>query len=565
MNRLSARVRDERGAVLLIFSILLVVLCIVVATVLDLGALRADASEGQSVADFAATAGAAELAPGGGSSVQEACRTAWGYFLANSPEAPMGQPDPCGTFQGMPTCTALSLPPTRSAIGIVGPFTVTISYPILDADPLMAGRVVQAIDGDACSRIGVTISRHRAYGFGAVTGASGQTTTMTAVARSGADTGAATQPVSLLLLDPAGCNALNASGQARVVIGSSGGYPGIIAIDSSGTELNAPPGQSARNCGANTYVIDAVGTQNSLIDAGSGFDDEGNTIPGAIYSFALMPGQGNTKAYEEADVFAGRLTPRPIGHERITRAPVDHRYNCKIQNACVRAATETAQIDALRAYVGTSGAPPGFREFPRDMLGGQCSMQPSTPAVLFLGDWWINCTNFSLANTATFTGGNVIFQGNVTVGSSGGIIMNPVPTTDRWVYFRNGSFTKNSQASINLDRTFVYLNNGRISFGAGSGITRWIAPLEGPFEDLTLWSESTLQHDLGGQASLELVGVFFTPNALPFRYTGQGGQNQADAQFIAYRMEVTGQGTLMMTVNPDRSVPIPLSGIGLIR
>ena len=64
---------------------------------------------------------------------------------------------------------------------------------------------------------------------------------------------------------------------------------------------------------------------------------------------------------------------------------------------------------------------------------------------------------------------------------------------------------------------------------------------------------------------MTVEGVFFTPNANPFNFTGQGGQTQANAQFIARKLTVQGQGTLVMTPNPDRAIILPAWGAALIR
>jgi hypothetical protein len=122
----------------------------------------------------------------------------------------------------------------------------------------------------------------------------------------------------------------------------------------------------------------------------------------------------------------------------------------------------------------------------------------------------------------------VVFAGGIDV-QGGTFRVNSGSTTDRVVYVRNGSITKDAQGSLELQRVFVYLRNGRISLGAGSGGVTWIAPFGGDFEDLSLWSESTLEHDLGGQASLQLDGVFFTPNA-HVQFTGQGNFAQLQAR-----------------------------------
>src|SRR5206468_4284531 len=106
--------------------------------------------------------------------------------------------------------------------------------------------------------------------------------------------------------------------------------------------------------------------------------------------------------------------------------------------------------------------------------------------------------------------GNVVFQSSVSVGSFGSLTINQSNSSDSTVYVRNGgSLTKGGQGSLSLRRTFVYLANGVIDIGAGTGAVTWSAPTGGNFSGLALWSESAGAHQLGGQASMSCVGVFF--------------------------------------------------------
>jgi hypothetical protein len=124
---------------------------------------------------------------------------------------------------------------------------------------------------------------------------------------------------------------------------------------------------------------------------------------------------------------------------------------------------------------------------------------------------------------------------------------------------------KLAQASLTLGRTFVYLEDGFVDLRAGDGGLVWNAPEGGDFEDLALWSESSHQHWIGGQAGNNLTGTFFTPMAEPFVLTGQAGQFQFNAQFITRRLEVTGQGEVKMTPDPEKTTPIPARAVKLIR
>ena len=160
-----------------------------------------------------------------------------------------------------------------------------------------------------------------------------------------------------------------------------------------------------------------------------------------------------------------------------------------------------------------------------------------------------------------FSDGIVVFDGNVRTKTSATLEINVSVVFIR----KGGDLIKGAQSSMFLTQTFVFIKDGRINIGAGDGDFEWTAPLAGPFEDLALWSESSLQHQLKGQADNVLIGTFFTPYADPFSLTGQSGQFITDAQFITRRLEVKGQGVVKMHPNPDRSTLIPIREVRLIR
>jgi hypothetical protein len=189
-----------------------------------------------------------------------------------------------------------------------------------------------------------------------------------------------------------------------------------------------------------------------------------------------------------------------------------------------------------------------------------------------MGDWWIDCPGgFTINNNVTFSGGSIVADGPIEV-RGGSLTVNEGSSSDEIVYIRNGHLYKVAQASISMTQTFVYLADGWIDFGGGSGSLTWTAPIGGTtnatannFEDLALWSESREVHKLGGQAGNQLEGTLFTPNADPFVLTGQAGQFQTAAQFLTRRLEVGGQGEVSMHPDPDRITLIPVRDIRLIR
>ena len=60
----------------------------------------------------------------------------------------------------------------------------------------------------------------------------------------------------------------------------------------------------------------------------------------------------------------------------------------------------------------------------------------------------------------------------------------------------------------------------------------------------------------------QLTGVFFTPEAQPFKLAGGGNWGQQQAQFIAYDLTVTGGSLLQMA--PKATFPKPPADKGYL-
>ena len=73
-----------------------------------------------------------------------------------------------------------------------------------------------------------------------------------------------------------------------------------------------------------------------------------------------------------------------------------------------------------------------------------------------------------------------------------------------------------------------------------------------------------MQHNLAGQAYLDLEGVFFTPLAT-VEYSGNGVQHQIEAQFVTRKLRVRGQGVLIVRPSYESAVLIPADIVQLIR
>ncbi len=599
MTRERSDAASEQGAAIIMMALMVVVFLMLLALVVDLGLLRMDRRTDRLAADAVVTAGVAGLDPFQGGDAEEACSIAWAYFLLNIPdEGPTPTPPSCSAFAG-----ACNPAVVRTATASVGPYTFEIVQPVPDVHTFMAGQALNPdIDGGACQRLGVGISRQRDYFFARVAGIDSGETNVSAVARIGAGLGAG-ELVPLLLLEPISCDALFTSGQGKITVSYFGDTPGIIVVDSDASKTTNP-----NRCSPNSWSIDSKGTQNGWIRA---IPVPGQAISSAVLSYALSGalGANAASAYDPDDLITAvdpadisdpsepaiswfRLFPEPFpASRRITRAPIDWRYNCKASYpdydldapgsggvpvmGCPEAATRAPYINNLRAAYGDAsdiGSNPGGT-FSRWTDTHDCAYQPSDPDVAVSGDWWIDCAGgLTINNNVTFSGGSIVSDGPIDVGGGSLTINGGSSIIDEIVYIRSGRLYKVAQASISMTQTFVYLDDGWIDFGGGSGSLTWTAPIGGTanvtasrFEDLALWSESREVHKLGGQAGNELEGTLFTPNADPFVLTGQAGQFQTAAQFLTRRLEVGGQGEVTMHPDPDRITLIPVRDIRLIR
>jgi hypothetical protein len=592
--------REEDGVYAVMFVLLLGVFIMAGALAVDMGQLYFARHATKAVADMAATAGGLALEPTAGGTPRDGCLDAWAYTVTNLPDAPNSAPDPCG---GMPV-SADACSPTSPPTTVTGTVTaangdplyrISVTWPVADTDPTMDARLTETIDGTQCQRIGVTIQRFNDMLLAGFAGPDQFSVSSSSIARAQtSETGG--DLVALAVLHRTDCRSLTTSGQGNVKVkaaqitdddGNLIWVPGAITVDSDGTT----------DCSANPrYAIaPSGGNVNSYIIA----ENAPGGAPGVVLSHAQLVNPTRsadpTKCGPNGSPTDTRpLQPCPVGGNRVTRAPIDHRYNCKASYptglgipACSDAASGGAHIDELQARLGGVGVTPpaGFQVYPRaGEPGDTCNINNTVTINLPAGNWFINCPNTGGSGNSpgfrmndggarfTIDAGEVVFAGWVEIAN--GEFTVGSPSAQSIVYVRpyqnvvndgRGRITQGN-GTINLINTFVYLENGYFRAGAGDAPLKWIAPDDTsfPFDDLAFWSDNIQEHAIGGQGNLEMEGTFFMPNAR-FTYKGQGTQQQARAQFISSKLTFDGQGALEMTPDPDRSTPIPIQGVRLIR
>jgi hypothetical protein len=437
-------------------------------------------------------------------------------------------------------------------------------------------------------------------------------TTTHSVAIAGIE-GSGGTPINLLVLDRFGCQALLVRGQAIVIVDAiynpeSGELEsGIAAADSLGSNpvCNTSTGGVVAIEGGNA-ILRADGPEGCPTQIGT--HPDGSRIVGEGCGLIQTPATG-TPGCAGGGANAPACTPGSGGGNKpkpdptalaapITRAPVDHRYNCKADYSSVPSTvswaaaaltvaneqnipgctgTKPPYVDNWIASIGQSGIPAGYSRYGSPQ---SCSVNSlSFPS----GNWYVDCDTFSVTGTVTFgtvgspTPTNVVFKGHVSVSSNGsGLVVNNSLTTPGGVFFRGqgpvssgskGTLTKGGGANLTFSYTTVYMAKAtRVALaGNGSGKLTWIAPDSGPFDDLALWSDSSLIQDWAGSASLTMEGVFFTPLATG-QYTGNGGLAQVNAQWVADKLWLGGNGTLVIRPQYGRSVQPPsIPGTILVR
>jgi hypothetical protein len=547
-----ARRHDEAGMVFVWMAVFLVVALALAAFVIDLAALRQDRASNRSAADMAATAGARRLSEGHltASARVDACNAAWTYATKNL--GVTGSAPDCAAF-GTTVCdNSTTVPMSKS--GTAGNYTITITNPVTNLDTNTinnsgaAGAYSTTIDGKACERVAVSITQIRSFAFASIIGAHTGSTTSESVGRAISGTTAG-ELAALLILEPSKCEALTANGGGTIEVKGVGTSPGIIAVDSSATAGGGGP----TACANNKWAVDATTNSNTAImaDAGS------SGTAGKLELYALTVDPTNQHGYEGSQLTNGNLSPQPIASpSQYGRSVVDNQYNCDPATNVSCQASGPYDVNVLQTNYG-SGTPAGFAT----ITGAACNV--TTGTVTYSGDTFVNCPTFSVKNaTATFTG-SVVFAGGVSVQTGGTLNVNPAATADRFVYLRTGDFSTSSSATLNMQRTFVFLKTGVVALQQTNPVN-WTAPTGGAFHGLALWSESSSDDSFKGQASLSLDGVYFTPNA-HVQFDGQGSQVQLHAQFIANTLDMSGSGTLVMTPDPNSTVRLPVVAASLIR
>ncbi|HEY3673693.1 MAG TPA: hypothetical protein VGN51_22350 [Acidimicrobiia bacterium] len=593
VSRIEHERERERGAIMVITALVLTALMGLTALVVDLGVVRSQARVDQSVADFAALAGARGLAA---NNPTGACQSAIQYVNKNASLSSAVDPVSFCSSVGTTRCSGSS--GQAKPVTTAGDVTISVHYPVPDseiADSHVVGGA-RLSDGTECQRIRVVISSKTRPLFSSVLGKTRLDDTQSATARPW-PRGPQLTP-ALWLLDPVGCTSLAISGGSQVTVGTST-VPGVLTIDSSGSTCQSSQRTlSVTGSGSTLRAVPTSGTPMGTIQL-FGLPSTATTC--------IASGVG-TAACDPADVSGGRILPQPVPvSSRATRARVDDVYNCHnpypsgtamyhgitLLAAC-DPTTTPAYVDNLRTAIGTSGQPAlvPVTGTVYQRWRGSFSCNPSG-TVSVSGNWWIDCPGgLSIGNgtSVEFKNGNLVFDSGFSM-TGGALSFNTNNTTAQlpstcvapavqtpctgvasagaaFVYLRDGDINITG-GQLNVNHAFVYAATGYVKVNSSPPI--WNAPTEGPFGYLALWtdmpatSNSTSKFSMAGGTGVQLSGVFFTPEAAPFTLSGGGTWGQQNAQFVSFQVQVTGGGTLTMAPDPQKSVKVPTLAGALIR
>ncbi len=587
------RASSDGGAALIMVAMSMMLLLGGAALAIDIGGLWLDRSADQKVSDSAAAAGVLGVVVTDG---QAGCEAALAYAAINADELTTLDDSGCAAALGGSCDPAVAKTHTVSS----GRYTITVTYPVPDTHALMTsgiiGATAQALDpgdGESCDRLGVEISATRNSVFAQLLGFDQGTTTVHTVATAKLDTEDGT-PLNLLVLDRFGCQTIDVQGNGGIIVDA------VIKLDESGNPIGLVPGVAASDSDGSAGcvadgVIDINGSWASLrADGPQGCPDETATHLVGAYTagegcgqiLTLAPGTpgcapspANTPACTPGAGGGNRPQPEPTAlPARLTRAPVDYRFNCwpdytsppggvgwavaaltvgNEQDIPGCTAGDPDHIYDLINAVGQFGKPAGFTAWNAD-LGHPCTVDSSNPGIVVTnGKVWIDCPVFTIKSLVRING-FVVFDGDVNITSgTAHLDLNNSLGSPGWAFFRNGALTKDAQADLTFNYTAVYMSKtSQLVMSGGSGSLTWIAPDSGDFDDLALWSDGSLPHFWAGQASLVMEGLFFSPLATA-DYSGTSGQNQPTAQWVADKLTARGQGRLTIRPFASRGVFFP--------
>lgn len=409
--------------------------------------------------------------------------------------------------------------------------------------------------------------------------------------------------------------------------------PGIITSDSGGSGCSNSVNDAVYDTGGNgiicagASVIDnGVPPAETYLSVAQAMATSGSCfVPTVSIRDNTIRSGASPVRYENA-VTPNSIAPDVTAGEFWGRQQIDHDYNCvgtyppysttKPQYPYDQGSANPPYTDVEPC---TSGRDPGIdllvdafvnQSLQTDTAFFQLVSNCNDQTVNATKPWvYIDCKN---QGKLTLNGANLVVvkqfggaQPGIKMSNGDRLVVNPLGGKDAIMVVPSGGMTFPG-GILELNNTFVYLHSGGLTVNSQATDTlEWSAPniekgwneddtraqcqvsavdstnvtlpngLELPsapcFEDLALWSNDTVAHSFGGQATVDVAGIFFAPNAgrknnSSFSLSGGGqGLDLSFAQFFTWRLSVGGSAAVIMRPDPENFSSKPRYGSGLIR
>lgn len=518
MSRTGMRARGEQGQVIVLWAAAMVPMLMVVALVVDVAQVRLDRRQNRSVADAAASAGAAQLSVGPWSGV---CR-ARSYLLSNDREFSSFDAgstvwsnaaippttlatDPCVSPPASPTPCSPNMPSTWAKLSATaggGRVTVEIQSGYALPDPRFAEDSQIGDGGDtskgSCDNISVIMSEHRAPRFAVVGGSRDLSSRIRSVSRLNT-TVTLDYVAALQLLEQHKCGVLQTGGtNTRVVVQPFGDHPGIIQVDSADDAGSCPqPIINAQATSGGPSVV-ACSTSSSLSDCTAGT----GTRPSRIGVYAMTRGRPAADMATSFPTTYGDTAAVPSPQSGRTRADTRYRqnvaaldakassvlagangnkavpYGCAlvVSNACTDSAGRTWLVLQPTDCNSLSTFFPGGTT-PAQNIWFNCDLNVGAPLTLTAPNSYVVVTGqLAVSSAFNINDAATIFVGGVSAGhvngvkvSGGSLNVNNNGSTapcgnatghPATIVVGDRQFSVASGAAATLCQTFVYLASG---------------------------------------------------------------------------------------------------------
>ena len=418
---------SDRGATIVLFALSLVALMLVVALVVDYGFVRNTRQNSKGTSDAVVTAGAQALASDGTPRPWRGACEALSYLKANEPDRAFS----ISYFEGDGTtavtnpCTAnltqVCLPNTMSSWAWIravdGEYTVDIraGYDTPDPDFPEDTETYATDNGDpsrgSCDQMAVIISKQDAAIFGGIAGATRYDTAIRSVGRVAITQEGEAVP-AFLILERTKCAALSQSvgaseGGIIVKRSSDGTAPGVIAVDSGGTDSGCNGNAEGNFTVYSGELGSGAAKRPGIVVEPALPDADGYVAPGVLSLYALQ--LGNT---DHTYATPAGVSPAGTPGKFFSRQRVDDRYN----PAPPDIPTITNLHATARALALATSPPAGYTEVTA------CNNQSDNNV---LGaKIFVNCPGGYSPTAVTFAQAtDIVFNGPVTVANNSSLFM----------------------------------------------------------------------------------------------------------------------------------------------